>query len=482
MFNTLWRVGTSISSLSLATPYSRGSQERACLVAAPGGESPPQRSRSFRLFMKPRLSRSQLCELQITTGLLFCAFLRVVVGECASNAAMASESEASLSVPGQSGGACVCNAGYTGNGSSLCVACEPGTFKAIAGKKSLGIILMDAQYVDVDEEGANMVKAIESSKANTRSSLDAFIASLDDRHPPAFAVVPEQESSSISLMERQSASIRSYVTSGGRLVVGRSGSSRSRGLLNGLFGWSLSEADCSSSSRCFAQKTQSKKSQRPSDCSSSSSSSSSSSTIRKSEEFGFGDGPGSLPGIVAVRCISTSSLPTGATAVYVSSSGAASVWVAAIGKGHVIGLAPDFFERAPAWDDIVQRATTAWPSSSGAKHCADCPAGKFSSVSGSSACLDCRFGEFLPGMTQEPDDCRRLSFFVFDIIPLAWNDYNLWLNFQALTPKGRPGRFHATKRLSADGRRHHWHPFPANGRLPCFRLQLSSCWAVRAGM
>lgn len=79
-------------------------------------------------------------------------------------------------------------------------------------------------------------------------------------------------------------------------------------------------------------------------------------STRVSDAFGFGIGPSSLPHVNDMRC---SSLPSGATAVYTSGS-AASVWVFPYGQGHVIGLAPDFYQSTAGWNTVVRLSTTEW--------------------------------------------------------------------------------------------------------------------------
>ena len=190
-----------------------------------------------------------------------------------------------------------------------------------------GSILMDTAYIDAGEEGANTRDAIGASSVATYSNLTTLISSLaSDR--PGFVVIPELENGAISLSSTQQSSVRDYVSSGGNLVVAQCGDTREIGFLNDLFGWSLTRASCGGTSRV-------------------------------SDAYNFGRGPSSLSSLNAISCSSTSSLPSGAIAVYTSGS-AASVWVMANGAGHVIGLAPDFYESNADWDAVVRLCTTEW--------------------------------------------------------------------------------------------------------------------------
>ena len=194
-----------------------------------------------------------------------------------------------------------------------------------------GFILMDTSYVDTGEEGANLRNAIGSSSVETYSNLATLISSLASARP-RFLAIPELERGAISLSSTQQSLARDYVSSGGNLIVALCGGSRERGFLNSLFGWSTSSASCGSTSRV-------------------------------SDAYNFGRGPSSLSSLNAITCSSTSSLPSGAIAVY-TSGGAASVWVMTYGAGHVIGLAPDFYQRNADWDAVVRLCTTEWPDDS----------------------------------------------------------------------------------------------------------------------
>ena len=219
----------------------------------------------------------------------------------------------------------------TSTRAALCVSNETQPTPAPSDAGGTGFVLMDTSYIDVDEEGANLRDAIGSSSTVTYSNLATLISSLaSDR--PRFVVIPELEQGSISLSPTQQSLVRDYVSSGGNLIVARCGGTREGGFLNGLFGWSLSGGTCETTSRV-------------------------------SDAYNFVRGPSSLSSLNAITCSSTSSLPSGAIAIY-TSGGAASVWVMNNGAGHVIGLAPDFYESNADWDAVVRLCTTDWPEDS----------------------------------------------------------------------------------------------------------------------
>ena len=154
-------------------------------------------------------------------------------------------------------------------------------------------ILMDPSYIDTGQEGQNLRNAMGHSPT-TFSSLSTLISSLGNNPPPEVVVIPEQEKGSISLSSAQRTLVAEYVDGGGRLVVASCGGSTETGFLNSIFGWSMSSDSCTK-------------------------------TTRVKTEYGFGDGPSSLPTMNAIHCIATSTLPSGASSVYESSGGAASV-------------------------------------------------------------------------------------------------------------------------------------------------------------
>jgi hypothetical protein len=73
-----------------------------------------------------------------------------------------------------------------------------------------------------------------------------------------------------------------------------------------------------------------------------------------------------------VTCVSRSSLPAGALAIYYSGT-AVSVVQATVGSGRVIGLAPDWHATSSEWDTVLMRAVRAVLA---------CPAGQYVSGCG----------------------------------------------------------------------------------------------------
>jgi hypothetical protein len=322
------------------------------------------------------------------------------------------EIDAVAVVSGPDGVACTsCIPGTykVGQGSQSCSLCSPGKFSEAgaatcslcrAGKYSSRIgyfgsgslvddwqcvdkdrvtisILMDAHYVDVETEGDNLVVALanhfdasvltkdeheealalypdalfwfetmyfddaqiaadstyydEGSAARVvaHTNLSELISSLVLTSHAASVIIPEQERNQIELSESQGILLREYVMAGGTLVLASSGSHASRALVREIFGWSLSPASCWDVV-----------------------------TSRMSDNYGFNDGPDSIPSLDAIDCTSVLSLSENGAVPVFAADGAASVWVAAAGSGHVIGLAPDFYEMSPEWHEIIWRSAS----------------------------------------------------------------------------------------------------------------------------
>lgn len=193
-----------------------------------------------------------------------------------------------------------------------------------------GLILMDESVVDVGDEGAKTLAALERASVQRpqSASLEALLANLGSM--PSYVLIPEQERGLIvgRVANALLAQLSSYVSSGGVLVVAYAGGYAS--LFSSLFSWSLSQQGCSSTS------------------------------LDPAEAAGtaFASGPGSLPYLNAVVCVASNSLPPGSRAVYRDGGGAVSVFVAPHGRGAVVGLAPDWFSSSSEWDTVLARAVS----------------------------------------------------------------------------------------------------------------------------
>ena len=210
-----------------------------------------------------------------------------------------------------------------------------------------------------------MIDAIGPAAVDSQSNLATLISNLESEgYLPDFVVVPELEVSAISIGVSQSMSLREYVRMGGNLVVASCGSSHERAFLNDLFGWSITPASCASTSKV-------------------------------SNAFNFAGGPRALSNLDAIRCCSTTSLPSEAHIIY-ASGGAASVWVVPVGRGHVVGLAPDFYDTNSDWNDVVRKCTIQLPGAGVTfdRSCKDCSLGKYSNFSAASHCADCPAGKY----------------------------------------------------------------------------------------
>ena len=161
------------------------------------------------------------------------------------------------------------------------------------------------------------------------------------------------------LSDSRSTLLKEHVLLGGNLILAGPGSASAA---SDMFGWSLDDDEW-----------------HPYPCAS---------TRRVSEAHGFSQGPSSLPSLGgAMGCVSVSSLfEIGAVPVF-AADGGASVWVAAAGRGHVIGLAPDLDhdDTSPEWDEVIRRSARVGRVAS---PCQQCP-GSSSSARGSTDVSDC---------------------------------------------------------------------------------------------
>ena len=177
---------------------------------------------------------------------------------------------------------------------------------------------MDSAYIDVSDEGSKTLSVFARASASApqqHTSLSTMLSALAGLR--GYVLVPEQEAGSVisGTTSASRAAFSSFVSGGGTLIYADMGSSNGRSMSNTLFGWSLASADCSSISTGLDSGA--------------------------AAGTGFSGGPATLPTLNAVTCVSRSSLPAGALAIYYSGS-AVSVFQATVGSGRVIGLAPDW--------------------------------------------------------------------------------------------------------------------------------------------
>lgn len=201
----------------------------------------------------------------------------------------------------------------------------------------------------VDDSGG-----IGSEAANLRLSLNALgytvsaftgISAADWSNAGAGAeaiIIPEQERNTLisSLDPSARAAIRDYVENGGRLIVHGFGfGSRAGSLLNGIFGYSLSNAGIDQSGAV-------------------------NNTLNSSAASGtsFAGGPAGLASLNGTEFYATSSLPAGSLNIYSRSATQSTVYVVPQGGGAVVYLGWDWFgrslfgSRVDSWDSVLDRA------------------------------------------------------------------------------------------------------------------------------
>jgi len=205
------------------------------------------------------------------------------------------------------------------------------------GSDAPSFILQDASKVDIARESEYMRKPLVSVQRGLRGSrtLGGFISKMRDPRT-AFVVIPEQEKgrvlSSLSSSDRRT--MKKFVVDGGILVVAYAGNSGEVAMLNTVFGWSLRSQGCGSTrldsgaaGTCW-------------------------------ERMCKGRGCERLPSLNAIRCVrkdGVERLPR--SKVVYSSGGAASVFEVSVGKGKVVGLAPDWYATTHDWNKVLQAAT-----------------------------------------------------------------------------------------------------------------------------
>ncbi len=191
---------------------------------------------------------------------------------------------------------------------------------------------MDPAYIDVADEGSKTLSVLAGASTRPPQQYSRLAGLLDGLASlPAYVLVPEQEVNALisGLATASRSTLSSYVSNGGTLVLASMGDSKSLSMQNQLFGWSISSADCSSMSTSLDDAQ-------------------ASGTV-------FSGGPSRLPPLNAVSCVIRSSLPAGALSIYYSGS-AVSVFLVALGTGHVIGLAPDWYATSSEWDAVLIKA------------------------------------------------------------------------------------------------------------------------------
>ncbi len=192
----------------------------------------------------------------------------------------------------------------------------------------------------------SVISRASASAPQQYASLSTMLSALAGQ--PGYVLVPEQETGSLisGMSSANRDALSSYVRNGGVLIYALMGDSNALLMCNTLFGWSITKADCSSSST----------------------------SLDSGEASGtsFSGGPATLPTVNAVNCVSRSSLPAGTRSAYKSGT-AVSVFQAAVESGRVIGLAPDWYETSSEWDSVLMRAV---------QTVAGCPAGQYLSGCG----------------------------------------------------------------------------------------------------